>query len=114
MKKQTLEQEETTKTLKAVLKDSNGVVYTILRSVSRSGMTRHISCYVWSKSEKRPIWLDGYIAKLGLYSRGHDFKDYLIVRGCGMDMGFEVVYSLSAHLFGYEHKNAYKLKQEWL
>jgi hypothetical protein len=69
-------------------------VYTVLRHVSSSGMTRHIDCYKLGAAGESPAYLTGWIAKaLGLSraKRG----DALVVSGCGMDMGFHVVYNLS-------------------
>ena len=38
------------------------------------------------------------------------YLDSIVVRGCGMDMGFKVVDDLSHKLFG----EGYKLKHHWL
>jgi hypothetical protein len=32
------------------------------------------------------------------------------VRGCGMDMGFHLTYTLSAKLYGYENGGGYAIK----
>lgn len=71
-------------------------VYTVLRHVSRSGMTRHIDAYVMTDGD--PQWLSGYIARAGLYRRVSG-GDSLVVGGTGMDMGFAVVYDLSRTLY---------------
>lgn len=80
-------------------------VYSILRHVSRSGMQRRISFYCIADRgfsadpRPEPVFLDGYVATaLGMSC--HPSKDGLTVNGCGMDMGFHVVYSLSYALFG--------------
>lgn len=75
-------------------------VYTILNSVSRSGMSRHIDVVIPTV---------GKGGQLGIYKISHlvaDALDYrrakdgsLIVGGCGMDMGYSVAYSLSRLLF---------------
>lgn len=77
-------------------------VYTILLNVSRSGMSRHIDVVLPIKHK------DG---TLGIYRISHlvaDALDYrrakdgaLVVGGCGMDMGFHVVYSLGSVLWGH-------------
>lgn len=102
-------------------------VYTILKHVSRSGMTRGIDCYALSvetrkgqedgheyqKQVAEPIWITPYV--------GHAIEspqpiDYwrkslgLKVGGCGMDMGFHVVNSLSYALYD----NGYAIKHQWL
>jgi hypothetical protein len=82
-------------------------VYTILRHVSGSGMSRRISVIVIKDGEPRDIsWS---IAKLGLFKMDAN-KDGLKVGGAGMDMGFHVVYSLASKIYG----DGYALKQRWL
>lgn len=92
-------------------------VYTVLRHVSKSGMQRRIDCYCIGE-DRKPFFLSGYIGKvLGLR---HDFKKGgLVVNGCGMDMGFHIVHSLSSAMFRgpngeYSHEGAYALKHEWI
>jgi hypothetical protein len=69
-------------------------VYTILRWVSESGMSRRIDLYVIH--DNRPVWITGYVADL----LGHTLTDNgMRVSGCGMDMGFHTVYNLSRRLF---------------
>jgi hypothetical protein len=100
-------------------------VYTILKHVSRSGMTRGIDCYALSVeggpcvaghnngTYAVPIWITSWV--------GHAIDspqpiDYwrksmgLKVGGCGMDMGFHVVNSLSYALYD----DGYALKHAWL
>lgn len=71
-------------------------VYTVLRHVSRSGMSRLIDLYKMSDGE--PQWL----SRLAARAAGFTFdekKECIRVGGCGMDMGFHLVYSLSRTLF---------------
>lgn len=91
-------------------------VYTILRHVSRSGMRREIDCFVMDKKGGRPLYLSGYISQLLEYSRKKSGSWALIVDGCGMDMGFSVVYNLSCALFGKAGscRGKQALRQEWL
>lgn len=71
-------------------------VYTILRHVSRSGMYRVIS--VIAKKDDELVCITGTI--LNLKGMKWDSKHYgLGIHGCGMDVGFEVVYNLSYELF---------------
>jgi hypothetical protein len=100
-----------------ILEEGNRKVYTSVVSTSGSGMNRKINVFVATKSgEIRNI--NWYIEKLDLYNR--DLKTgALKVSGCGMDMGFSVVYNLSTMLYrnedgSYSHDGAYKLKQQWL
>lgn len=79
-------------------------VYCILRHVSRSGMYRRISFYIlqdagpdYPPAERHyPRYLDRLIIEAGI---GHDHRgrgEGVGVGGCGMDMGFHVVYNLGA------------------
>lgn len=76
-------------------------LYTVLRHVSASGMTRHISV-LRVTDNNRIQCLDWYIARVADRRQAQDGS--LIVGGCGMDMGFSVVYNLSSALFpdGYD------------
>jgi hypothetical protein len=78
-------------------------VYCIIRSVSRSGMSRRIDCYVVNSGEL--IWISGYMAYAMGLSLGKN-HDGLRVGGCGMNMCFALVYDLARTL----HKDGYKLK----
>lgn len=71
-------------------------VCTILRHVSRSGMSRSISVVV--DGPDGPTDVDWLVRKaLGMtFDRNHAG---LKVSGCGMDMGFYLVYNLSATLY---------------
>lgn len=58
-------------------------------------MSRNIDFY--KLGADGPQWLSGWIANVCDYPRAKDGS--LKVGGCGMDMGFPVVYNLSATLF---------------
>lgn len=78
-------------------------VYTVLRHVSRSGMSRDIDVYVIEDGEPRRItWTVAKAADL-TYSRK---AEAIKIGGCGMDMGFAIVYNLSRALYGQDHKFA--------
>lgn len=70
-------------------------VHCVLRHVSASGMSRRIDFYKLRGDDM--IYLSGYISNLLGYKRGD--KSGLRVDGCGMDMGFAVVYELSRALY---------------
>jgi hypothetical protein len=104
-------------------------VYTVLRHVSKSGMTRGIDLYVLSveNGKASPMWITSYVGKAidRVQSRADWEKSRGIrVTGCGMDMGFDLVYTLSRVLFqGMPDRNGdptenndkgYWLKHEWL
>jgi hypothetical protein len=80
--------------LLAILKPG-ATVYTQLHHVSASGMTRRISLLAVADGEIRNI--DRYAADL-IGSRVSD-KGGITTQGCGMDMGFDLVYSLGHYLW---------------
>ena len=65
-------------------------VFCTLRNVSGSGMSRRISFHVIKGEDFKQI---DYLIALACDYKQSD-KDGLIVPGCGMDMGFSVVYNL--------------------
>ncbi len=90
------ERESARETLRDILKPGM-TVYTVLRHVSRSGMSRQID--VIHMQDGSPRWLSRLVSK----AVGIPFsekKESLTVGGCGMDMGFHVVYELSSALYG--------------
>lgn len=114
-KKQQAEQQEARETLRSLLDGKEKkTVYTILRYVSSSGMSRDISLLtVDNDGSLRDItWL-------ACHAMGEKPKDkhgrwVVRVGGCGMDMGFHVVYNLSYALYGKETDRAgYVLRHEW-
>jgi len=91
-------------------------VYTVVRSVSASGMSRTMSVYVVVEGELLNITY--HTAKALDYPLTDvNGSRVICVGGCGMDMGFHVVYSLSGYLFrdlNLEGDPGYILKQEWI
>jgi hypothetical protein len=89
-------------------------VYTVLRHVSASGMSRNIDVYVFR--DNRPVYLTGAVANLLDAKRAKD--NSIQISGCGTDMGFEIVYRLSRALYpngsDAEKDGGYVLKHEWL
>lgn len=92
----TAEQREAVDKLRELLPPGT-VVRTILRHVSRSGMSRRISAVVIS-SDGLARDLDYLINRTGLF-REHRHELGLVVGGAGMDTGFHLVYSLSRMLY---------------
>lgn len=96
--------QEAIRRLRDILKPGDRV-YGIVRTVSRSGMSRTIDFYTFGprvKGNGTPdgidrIYLSGYIAEACDYSRTN--AGALRVGGCGMDMIFSVVYHLGRVLF---------------
>ena len=103
--------------LREILKPGD-TVYTVLRHVSASGMSRRIDVYTIRND--RPQFLTGYSAHALGWKWGH--KAGIVVGGCGMDMGFHLVYCLSRTLFpdgftqadGTQRDGGYALRHEWL
>jgi hypothetical protein len=103
--------------LKGYFKDTR-TVYTILRSVSSSGMTRHISLVVAGVNDEGKADLYD-ITFLAAQAMGENLSERnghrtIKVNGCGMDMGFHLVYNLSSVLYHGEERAGYKIKQAWL
>ena len=114
-------QEYCRKELRKILKPKS-TVYTVLRSVSKSGMSREISAYTMHKGTLRN--LDYLVSDAIGHTVGHQG---IKMSGCGMDMGFALVYSLGAALWPkgtakpHSQRNGepdrtggYALKQQWL
>jgi hypothetical protein len=89
------EQQEAVRELRNLLKPGD-TVFVSLKHVSRSGMSRVIMPFIIRNNE--PRYLAWTVAKATgrTYNYNHDG---VIVGGCGMDMGFELVYTLSRYLF---------------
>jgi hypothetical protein len=72
------------------------VVYTVLRRVNLFGTARWMDVFVMHRN--RPLRLTYYVATLLDYQQSA--KDCsMYVKGCGMDMGWHVVYSLGCALW---------------
>ena len=94
--------------------DKPETIYTILRSVSNQGMSRLIDMF-YVKNEK-PIHIhfqtNRIFQKRIQTSNGFGYR----VSGCGMDMGFHLVNSLSycmSQYLGLEELDGYIYRQSW-
>ena len=102
--------EEAIKKLKEEIKKGD-ILYTQLNHVSQSGMTRHIS--VRQIKKNYPLdWTRLVSIALDWKEAKNKFGNYngIKVGGCGMDMGFHLVYTLSSVLFN----DGYAIKHRWL
>jgi hypothetical protein len=73
-------------------------VYTIVRHVSRSGMSRDISVLIQTPEGMiHPNWAVARATGMRLVTAGG--HDAIRIGGCGMDMGFALVYELSHRLW---------------
>jgi len=89
------EKDEAIARLHELLKPGD-TVYTILRHVSRSGMMRAISPVL--VGEDGPLDITWLVAP-ATGRKVHQKHYGVIVHGCGMDMGFELVYTLSRRMY---------------
>ena len=113
MKKSEQEKIEAIEKLRELLKPGD-TVYTILTHVSRSGMSRSIKPIIFRDS--RPYDLTYLVCKSkeGTFDRNNGGVK---VGGCGMDMGFNLVYNLSYRLFSKDtgvSDGGYALRREWI
>lgn len=86
--------------LKTILKPGDEV-RTILRSCSRSGMSRRISLVVARDNEVTDITFHAARAMGEKVKQGGQYVQDagIVIGGCGMDMGFSLVYDLGRYLF---------------
>ena len=87
-----MNKEEALTRLRELLKPGD-TIYTIMRHCSRSGMSRRIS--LMSPDMHSLDWL---CERAGLAKTRKD-KEGLVIGGCGMDMGFALVYGLGRMLW---------------
>lgn len=95
-----MEADEAREELRKIIKPGD-TVYCILRHVSRSGMQRVIDLHVMTTDADGRPWLRpiGPYAARAMGDR-YDYKrNGIIASGCGMDMGFHLVYSLGYRLW---------------
>jgi hypothetical protein len=102
-KLQKAEQQEAREQLAPWIKPGD-TVYTILDHVSASGMSRAIRVVLMKCEDGKPVDLHpnysvGKLLGLRHWMRKGRRQDALVVGGCGMDMGFHVVYSLARAMF---------------
>ena len=87
-------------------------LYTNLKHVSSSGMSRDMK--VLTVSNGRIVDVTFYVGKLVGTLKERNGQRVIRVGGCGMDMGFHVVYSVSAVLYGLKDRGAYTIRHEWI
>ena len=114
MTKKQADRKEAIESLRESLKPGD-TVYTVLRHVSRSGMSRTISAHIFTIDNSRvdmnaldqgespsnlilPLWLSYNVAK-AIDSPFDRNREGVKMAGCGMDMGFALVYALSRVLW---------------
>lgn len=96
-----------TQRLKEILPHGS-TVYTLVTSVSKSGMSRSIKCLVIYKDDL--IDISDFVAK-AIENPFDNNNGGVKVKGCGMDMGWYLVEeALSYALYG----ETSKVKQRWI
>jgi hypothetical protein len=99
--------------------EEGATVYTVLRSVSSSGMSRTISLKVAKGGKILDLtYYASVVLEWPLVEKNGSRA--IRVGGCGMDMGFHTVYSLARVLFGDKYEGqanavdaGYSLQQAW-
>lgn len=88
------------KRLRAMIRPGS-TVNCILRHVSKSGMSRDISLVIagrWEGQKEYQVINISHMAAVAM-GRKHNDEGAITIGGCGMDMGFELVYSLGRALW---------------
>jgi len=98
--------EEAIEKLKEAIKPGD-LLYTQLEHVTKSGMTRFIRV---RKIEHNYPYNYTYLVAKALDWTYSDKYEAVKVGGCGMDMGFHLIYSLSSVLYD----DGYEINQRWL
>ncbi len=99
-KAQQAEQEQAREALRAMISPGD-TLYTVLRHVSQSGMSRSIDVYRMSNTEHGPIdpeWLSRRIAR----ACGFTFderREAIKMGGAGQDMGYAIIHELGYFLW---------------
>jgi len=99
--------------LKELIEKADRKIYQIVTKVSNSGMHRWIKNMIVIENEIMSI--DWHICRV---LPRVSYSEYGVgISGCGMDMGFKLVYSLVLMLFPNEPKNpngGYAIKHVWI
>ena len=97
--------------VKDILRDAfpeGSTAYTLVTKVAPSGMSRHIMV-AGSRKKGHVQNVSWYISELLDWTYKDNTRS-VFVGGCGMDMGFHLVYTLSNILYD----DGYAIKQQWL
>lgn len=99
------------KYLESVKKSKRPTIYTVLRHVSASGMSRSISVKICLDNEV--ITLDYSLKELGI-AKFYRNQNGLKVTGCGMDMGFDLVDRMFACIYGFDYVWQKDFRHSWI
>jgi len=105
--------QELKKEARKLLRQAHYTVYSIVRHVAPSGMSRVIDFFVIVDNKPRNIIY--YMENILDYKYDKNYSG-VKVDGCGMDMCFHLVYSLSRSLYksapNHENDGGYRLRSE--
>jgi len=87
-------------------------VYTILRHVSSSGLSKDISLKTVEDGQLIDITWTSALA-LGDKVNDRNGQRAIRVSGGGMDLGYHLVHNLSMTLYGVENRGGYTLSHDW-
>jgi hypothetical protein len=132
MKYSKSEREASLERLKSWIKKGD-TLHTTVKHVSKSGMTRYITTRHLKPRAFAPVENLTFVGEQPVQISNYDYHIARVldlpeapnyqgvkVGGCGMDMGFHLIYSLSRALFKDEPRgesdrdHGYWIKQEWL
>lgn len=101
--------------LREIFEDqSRPTIYTILRHVSASGMSRDISAFTIDKSGEKINLTYTISEALSEKCRISNGFNAIRVQGCGMDMGFSLVYSVICEIYKADGDfNSSRIHHEW-
>jgi len=103
------EREKIKNELKELLEKGNKTIYQVALNVGSYGTSRTIANFI-ATGKGEIINIDWYICKILSYVKFDDDRRGTRVYGCGMDMGFYIVYHLGIALYN----DGYALTQKWL
>jgi len=88
------------------IKEHKPTIHVIIKSVSRSGMLKRVNTFIIK--DNRLFFINYLIEQMTTYKTD---KEHLIkLYGCGMDMGFKLVYDFSSVLFKNVERAGYELQ----
>lgn len=94
------------------LQGKKPVIYTVMNHVSQLGMTRHINCLIPYQDDmcKLGIRCISWEVARVLEEKRDRNDGGVVVKGCGMDMGFDLIYRLSYRLY----QDSNRIEQRWI
>ena len=93
-------------------KQTDPKVYTVLRHVSSSGLSKDISLKTVEDGQLIDITWTSALA-LGDKVNDRNGQRAIRVNGGGMDLGYHLVHNLSMTLYGVENRGGYTLSHDW-